>query len=254
MTATDVTDVTDVAPISHREAAGLAETEYDRLVTVLEAVGPDDWSRPTDCTAWTVRDLAGHVLGSLRAAASLRESLRQQREVRRRLEADGGTAADHMTAIQVENVADLTPAELVSECRSLVTKAAAGRRRTPAPLRRFARFQVEIGSIRERWTLGYLVDVILTRDAWMHRVDLSRAVGADLALDGDHDARIVADVAAEWMRRHGQPVSLTLHGTAGGTFEQGTGGEEVALDAVEFCRILSGRAEGSGLLRTEVPF
>jgi hypothetical protein len=34
----------------------------------------------------------------------------------------------------------------------------------------------------------------------------------------------------------------------------GTGGAELAIDAVEFCRTLSGRAPGSGLLGQAVPF
>lgn len=32
------------------------------------------------------------------------------------------------------------------------------------------------------------------------------------------------------------------------------GGEEITLDAVEFCRILSGRGDGNGLLTQAVPF
>ena len=75
-----------------------------------------------------------------------------------------------------------------------------------------------------------------------------------LVLSPDHDGRIVADVAAEWARRHGQPFSLHLGGPAGGRFTSGTGGEEITIDAVEFCRILSGRATGAGLLTQEVPF
>jgi hypothetical protein len=47
---------------------------------------------------------------------------------------------------------------------------------------------------------------------------------------------------------------LRLTGPAGGTFTRGEGGEEIAIDAVEFCRILSGRGIGSGLLNQEVPF
>ena len=30
----------------------------------------------------------------------------------------------------------------------------------------------------EAWTIGYLVDIILTRDPWMHRADICRATGA----------------------------------------------------------------------------
>jgi hypothetical protein len=88
----------------------------------------------------------------------------------------------------------------------------------------------------------------------MHRVDASRATGRDLVLSAEHDGRIVADVVAEWARRHGQPFTLTLTGPAGGTFRSGDGGEVLELDAVEFCRTLAGRVEGTGLLATIVPF
>ena len=88
----------------------------------------------------------------------------------------------------------------------------------------------------------------------MHRVDIARATGRDLLLTPDHDGRIVADVVAEWARVHGQPYRLTLTGPAGGTWSAGAGGEEITLDAIEFCRILSGRAPGTGLLAHEVPF
>jgi hypothetical protein len=104
------------------------------------------------------------------------------------------------------------------------------------------------------WRLGYLMDVIYNRDAWMHRVDISRAIGREMVLTPEHDGRLVADVVAEWVRRHGKPVALTLTGPAGGSFVAGESGENLELDAVEFCRILSGRAQGAGLLSTEVPF
>jgi hypothetical protein len=50
-----------------------------------------------------------------------------------------------------------------------------------------------------------------------------------------------------------------LTGRAGGSWRYGTGGEEIVMDAADFCRILSGRAgtDGGqpwGLLTTEVPF
>ena len=52
---------------------------------------------------------------------------------------------------------------------------------------------------------------------------------------------------------HGQPCTLHLTGPAGGTFAQGDGGEEITIDAVEFCRILSGRGTGEGLLAAAGP-
>ena len=92
------------------------------------------------------------------------------------------------------------------------------------------------------------------RAPWWHWVDLSRATGRELVLTADHDGRLIADVVAEWARRHGQPFTLHLTGPAGGTFTNGVGGDEITLDAVEFCRTLSGRATGAGLLTQEVPF
>jgi hypothetical protein len=106
----------------------------------------------------------------------------------------------------------------------------------------------------ETWTIGYLVDVIFTRDPWMHRIDLVRATGAEHVLTAEHDGVIVADVVAEWGRRHGRPYTLHLTGPAGGLWSNGSGGQELELDALEFCRILSGRGHGEGLLATEVPF
>ena len=110
------------------------------------------------------------------------------------------------------------------------------------------------GPVVEKWSLGYLNDTIYLRDLWMHRVDACRATGAPLELDADHDGRIVADVVAEWARRHGRPFELTLTGPAGGRYRCGTGGEVLEVDAVELCRTLAGRSAGDGLLATIVPF
>jgi hypothetical protein len=88
----------------------------------------------------------------------------------------------------------------------------------------------------------------------MHRIDISRAVGRPVHLTPDHDGALVADVATEWAGRHGNPCRLELTGPAGGTWSFGTGGPRLELDAVEFCRTLSGRGTGDGLLATEVPF
>jgi hypothetical protein len=102
--------------------------------------------------------------------------------------------------------------------------------------------------------MGYLSDIIHTRDPWIHRIDISRAVGHEPVLTADHDGRIVADVVADWARRHGKPFMLTLSGPAGGTYVAGNDGDDIHLDAVEFCRMLSGREQASGLLATRVIF
>jgi hypothetical protein len=91
----------------------------------------------------------------------------------------------------------------------------------------------------------------------MHRVDAAHALGRPLGLTADHDGRIIADVVAEWARRHGQPFVLELTGPAGGTYTHRPDrpdAEHLSLDAVEFCRTLAGRALRAGLLATVVPF
>jgi hypothetical protein len=111
-----------------------------------------------------------------------------------------------------------------------------------------------VGDSREQWRLGFLTDVCYTRDVWMHRMDIAKAAGREPVLTAEHDGVIVADIVREWAARHGQACSLTLTGPAGGTWSWGEGGPSYTLDAVEFCRILSGRASGEGLLATPVPF
>ena len=106
----------------------------------------------------------------------------------------------------------------------------------------------------EMWAIGYLVDTILTRDPWMHRIDISRATGRPLVLTAEHDGAIVADAVDEWAGRHAQPYRLTLTGPAGGTWSRGSDGPVIEMDAIEFCRTISGRLPGEGLLATEIPF
>jgi uncharacterized protein (TIGR03083 family) len=248
--AMTVTPVGAIPAIDKHEASQLAVEGLGRTADLLASLTDDEWSRPTDCTAWDVRALAGHVLGAAEAFASVGELVRQLR-VASAGQKRGEVFIDVMTAFQVEQRAALSPAELVDRLRAVAPKAAAFRRRFPL---RFASMSEEVGGQPEKWKLGYLFDVILNRDTWMHRVDLSRATGRPLDLTAEHDGRIVADVVAEWAQRHGRPFTLVLDGPAGGIFAQGEGGDDLHVDAVEFCRILSERAPGEGLLAQVVPF
>jgi hypothetical protein len=93
----------------------------------------------------------------------------------------------------------------------------------------------------------------------MHRLDLARATGRKPLLTADHDGVIVADIVAEWARRHGQPYRLELTGPAGGSWNFGADGEQTVMEAADFCWVVSGRTDPyggqlSGLLATQVPF
>ncbi len=161
---------------------------------------------------------------------------------------------DALNATQVRERAAMTTTQLRDRLLTIAPKAVGARRRTPAPMRSLLRFRQDPPFDVERWQYGFLVDTIFTRDTWMHRLDISRATGRDMVLSQAHDGRLVAGVVAEWARRHGKPFTLTLTGVAGGRWQTADGGELIELDALEFCWTVSGRAQGSGLLATPVPF
>jgi uncharacterized protein (TIGR03083 family) len=194
--------------------------------------------------------MASHVLGMAEMAASLREQVHQQRAAAR-----AGGGIDALTGVQVRERVHLTPHQLMDRFAAVAPRAVRGRRRMPGLLRRRAVPEEQVvGTAREKWTFGFLVDVILTRDPWMHRLDIARAVGREPDLTADHDGVLVADVVAEWAKRHGSPYRLHLTGPAGGSWSAGDHGPELELDAAEFCRLISGRGTGTGLLAEQIPF
>ncbi|MEU3645345.1 maleylpyruvate isomerase family mycothiol-dependent enzyme [Lentzea sp. NPDC034063] len=228
-------------------AMRLAATEYERIVALLEGLAPQDWAKPTDCPAWDVRAMAAHLLGMAEMSASIRESMRQVKAAQAR----GGVFIDGLTDLQVAERAGMAPAAIVARYAEVAPKAVKARRRMPWFVRRQKMPAAQVVNAREEtWTLGFLSDVIMTRDPWMHRTDIARATGAPLVLTAEHDGVLVADVVSEWHERLARPVALRLTGPAGGTW--GQGGPELEFDAVEFCRALSGR--GTAPLDTEVPF
>lgn len=248
---TRTTAVKDIPVLVQPEASTLAATENQRVLDLLRSLDEADWSKSTECPAWDVRAMASHVLGGMEAFASLGQFVHQMRAGSK---AKGdGPFIDGLTSVQVRERADMSRERLLERLAEVCPRSARARARVPGLLRRMP-MKEEVGGAIEKWRLGYLLDIILTRDTWMHRVDIARATSRDLVLTAEHDGRLIADVVAEWARRHGQPFTLHLEGPAGGAFTTGSGGEETTVDAVEFCRILSHRATGTGLLATEVPF
>jgi uncharacterized protein (TIGR03083 family) len=252
MTMTETSHAAPRQPALERGLAmRLADTEYRRVVDLLRGLRPEDWQAPTECSGWDVRAMAAHMLGMVDFARSVREQRRQLKLAGRR----GGVFIDALTGLQVDERATVSPAQIVAQFASRAPKAARARRRTPAFIRRRPLpVPQRLNERDETWTIGFLVDVIFTRDPWMHRIDIVRATGAEHVLTAEHDGVLVADVVSEWAERHGRPYTLHLSGPAGGSWSAGSGGPEIDMDAVEFCRVLSRRAAGDGLLTTEVPF
>ncbi|MCU1602321.1 MAG: hypothetical protein JWO22_3030 [Frankiales bacterium] len=230
-------------------AMRLAATENDRFLAQLRRLGAEDWSKPTDCQGWRVRDLVGHVVGMTEMSASMIEQGKQMTAARRA----GGEFIDALTAVQVANHATDSTEELVERFAVIGPRSVKGRRRTPGFVRgRTLPIPQTVGAQTEDWTIGFLVDVVLSRDPWMHRIDLARATGQDLELTPEHDGVVVNDVVTEWAERHGQPCTVELDGPAGGRWQFAGGGPTVTDDAIDFCRGLSGRGEPA--LATAVPF
>lgn len=260
MVTTVVQDVTGIPRLTRSsDAREVALAAYDRLLDLLGQLEPRDWDvRVPDCPDWTVADVVGHLIGAARGHASPREFIRQFRYGARHKAGFDGNDLDAVNDLQIRDHAHLRPEERIAELRELAPRAVAGRMRTPSLLRAVSVPLAAGGStaagMPSKLRLGNLMDAILTRDVWLHRVDIARAVGRPLDVDSDTDRRVVADVVAEWAASHGQPFIATLTGPAGGRFRQGTGGEVIELDAVEFCRALSGRAPAEGLLATRVVF
>jgi hypothetical protein len=125
----------------------------------------------------------------------------------------------------------------------------------PAPLRWLPLLPLgEALGTRLGWQpLSYLFDIGFTRDVWMHRIDIARAVGQGAQLTAEHDGRLIADIVVEWAGLHDEPFTLHLQGPAGGRYTARGGAVPLTLEAVEFCRILSGRASGQGVLRHALP-
>ena len=244
--------VENIAPIGHREGMALAETEYHRFTEMLQQLQPGDWPTQTVCTDWNVKQLVAHVVGFAESNASFPVFVSGMRRGKKRAAEKGyDHFVDGMNEVQVEEREYLTPVELVDRWSKIWPKALKGRKRFPPFMRPI---KVEFPPPIGKKPMGsYLMDVVFTRDTWMHRIDICRATGMDPVLTTDHDGRLIEDMVAEWAKVHGIAFTLHLEGPAGGTFVSGTGGDELHIDALEWICILSGRGTGTGLLDKKLP-
>ncbi len=236
--------------MTHDEWMDVAAAEYRRIDQLLGELRPDEWALPTECPGWTVRDIVSHLLGAADATAGSRERMHQFRTgVRHRRR--GQLLIDAMNAVQVSERSDWPGDRLRQALSDAGQRSVRARRGIPAAVRAL---RLPLGRPLGFSTLGNLLDRIYTRDAWMHRIDIARATARPLETTADHDGRIVADAVNEWTARHGQSVTLQLTGPAGGQWSQGSASASLTMDAIEFCRTLSGRGEATGLLRHQLVF
>ena len=70
----------EVPYVTADEAYQLMAVELERFLALVETLEPEDWGKPTACSAWDVRDILAHQAGGYASGASLREMLRQGRQ------------------------------------------------------------------------------------------------------------------------------------------------------------------------------
>ena len=244
--------------LDHQRSMRLAATELDRFQVQLRSLQAADWRSPTACPAWDVRAVSSHVLAMAEMFSSFRRNATQHLPASRAAK-KGEVYIDALTARQVADRQQLTGDQITQRLQTYAPRMLRWRTRAPGLMRNRAMpdaqpVNSDPDAVIEHWTFGFLFDTILTRDTWMHRIDIADATGQELDVSADHDGVLVAEVVSEWAARHSSPYSLTLSGLAGGTWSRGTGGESLQLDAIGFCRALAGRAPAPGLLAVSVPF
>ncbi len=229
-----------IQSVNADEAHRLLTEAFSRLLTLLESLHADDWSKPTACTAWDVHDMVAHQAGGYLSGVSLGEMLRQYGHIPKK----GQLPEDAINELQVGERKHMTPQNLIEELKQVGAKAihnwaygfnAVKWIAMPHPVGGFM-------------SLRYLMLTTHSRDTWMHRMDICRATGRPFEQTREHDGRIVElvvlDVAKKLRKRlHGKAITLTLTGISGGEWQIGDG-EPVSgleMDALDFNIFVSGR-------------
>lgn len=241
-----------IPPLTHREAAAMASAELERFLTLVESLESDDWEKPTACPLWNVRQILAHVTGSAASYARWSEFMRQGNpKLQRPYRASGLSFLASMNQIQVDDRASATPEGLIDELRTVGPQAIATRKRLPLLLRTLRLPLPTLGIV----PIGYLTDLIYTRDMWMHRLDICRATGREMIQTSQHDGHITALVVRDLARKltprlRGRALAYELTGISGGCWSLGESDRQIAtitMDALDFHLLASGRLPANEL-------
>jgi len=223
----------------------MATLELERFLALITSLSPEDWEKPTACPLWNVQQMLAHVTGAAASYARWSEFRRQvSPKVQRPYRVSGLSILDSLNQIQVDDRAHATPAELIDELREMEPKAIATRAKLPALLR-----AVRLPSSEGTFPIGYITDLIYTRDMWMHRLDICRATQREMSMTVEHDGRITMLVVRDLVRKlvpHLRKASVVyaLRGIGGGTWQFGSKGPaltSIELDTLDFHLLASGR-------------
>lgn len=178
-----IQNASDIPYIKADESYRLLSVELERFLSCLEMLGADDWSKPTACTAWSIRDMVAHQAGGYASGTGYGEMFRQYRSKPKQ----GQLPEDAVNEFQLMERAKKSPAELIAELRQV----------GPAAIQKWA-YQFRIAKLISiphpvpgMLSLRHLMWVIHSRDTWMHRLDICRAANLPFHQTLEHDGRIV---------------------------------------------------------------
>lgn len=245
---------TRIPPLTRAEAGSLAAEELNRFLALVESLKGDDWQQRTACPLWSVQDIVAHqaahvvgfvTMGTLMGQFSPALLFPYMRK--------GMSFLDALNQAQVDMRRDVSPDGLIAEIRNAVQRSLDGRQRLPgfllAPV-------MPMPGVDQPRSMGYLFDVVYTRDMWMHRIDICRATGHEMPLDAKHDGRMVALIVRDLAEKSerglgGRSAVLELTGPAGGSYQIGpdsTPEAVVEMDTLAFCILTSGRETAANVL------
>ena len=219
----------------HRDA------EVQAWHDLLASIEGTEWQRRTVCDAWDVADIAGHLIGQAEDVIRLSSFPRRFRKGKRVY--PGVPRFDAHMMVQADEHRGTPPAQLRAQFDELWAKAT---RRISSNPKLFRRMTMQADDV-PRMSLGYVQDILLARDLWMHRDDVCQALGRPFDA-GPHAEELIAQVIYDleaagpfWGDR--PAVVLELTGQGGGTYRLGRGEPvgHAAVDAVAYMRTLSGR-------------
>jgi uncharacterized protein (TIGR03083 family) len=253
-TSPSIQDGIHIPGLTHHEAMTMAAEELRRFQALIEALAEEDWDQQTACSLWTVKDIVAHQAAHVCSVTSLAEFMRQANpSVMRPYRKNGMNMLDAMNQAQVDLRRQYTVKQLIAEIRDTAQRSLQGRDRIPSFVRSLV---LPIPGFDQPRSLGYLFDLIYTRDMWIHRIDICNATGQKMQLDAVHDGRIVAlavkDLAEKSKRGlHGRAAVLELIGAAGASYwigENATPQATIEMDVLTFAVLTSGREKAANVL------
>lgn len=228
-----------IARPTRDHARSVAEAEFAAMLELLRDLNPDDWDKSTDCDKWNVFALVSHLCGTCQDSAHPGSMLRRGiRAVRSR----GVGLVDAMNASQVAERRGIDPEALIAEFETVGPVAIRARWKMPRILRAL-RIPLGGGGVSGTVSIGYLNDVLYSRDMWTHRVDLSLATGRTPLYRG-HEREIIEQVISDlgriWKAR---TCVIELEGYLNAAWILGEGEPiaTVTVNCIEYMRTLSGR-------------